>query len=116
MRMDEESDRRSSDRFEVVGDLWGYFTVTDSLRVRDVSKNGVLALSKAPLAIGSIHAVSAPADGRVDDVRLRVTHVRRAPGGHAEHLVGFECVDEDRAFWNRIVGELASDKGHGHDA
>ena len=116
MRMDEESDRRSTDRFEVVGDLWGYFTVTDSLRVRDVSKDGVLALSKAPLSVGSVHSVSAPADGRVDDIRLRVTHVRRAPGRNAEHLVGFECVDEDRAFWDRIVGELASDTNDGHDA
>lgn len=102
------ADRRANVRFEVVGSLWGYLTVDDHLEIRDVSDDGVLALSRVPLPVGSIHTVTALASGRCEDVRVRVAHVREIDEPDAEYLVGLECVDDDRRFWDQVVRELVS--------
>lgn len=106
-RMDhgKESDRRSHQRFEVVGQLWGYFNTSDSLEVRDVNAGGALTVVESPPAEGSVHKVQVDASGHAGDLRMRVKHVRldADPG---RHLVGLECVDDNRAFWDKVVASL----------
>ena len=98
-----ESDRRSHQRFEVVGQLWGYFSTSDSIDIQDVNKGGALTVVESPPAEGSVHKVRVDAAGQGGDLRMRVKHVR-APD--QRKLVGFECVDENKVLWDQVVTEL----------
>ena len=99
-----ESDRRSHQRFEVVGQLWGYFSTSDPMDVQDINKGGALTVVESPPAGGSVHKVHVDAGGHGGDLRMRVKHVRLDTD--QKHLVGFECVDENRALWDQVIAEL----------
>ena len=105
-----ESDRRSDQRFEVVGQLWGYFSTSDSLEVRDVNAGGALTVVESPPAEGSVHKVQVDASGHGGDLRMRVKHVR-LDADPSQNLVGLECVDDNLAFWDEVVASLTGGTG-----
>ena len=112
-RMTEEQvrDRRSHERFEVVGQLWGYFTTNDLLRTRDISEGGVLAIAASQLSEGSMHTTSVKSPRWVGNLRMRVRRSRleSSLSGRSQYLVGLQCVHQDRGSLAQAVKLLTSD-------
>ena len=92
-----ESDRRSHQRFEVVGQLWGYFSTSDSMEIRDLSDGGALTIVESPPAEGSVHRLQVDAAGHVGELRMRVKHVKLDADQH-RHVVGAQASPSSRQF------------------
>jgi hypothetical protein len=87
-------DRRSSRRFEIVGELWTAVEWPASWSLRNIGRGGALVESCHPLPLESLHAVSlSPAPGVA--IRARVRHLTRAAGRDESrpYLIGFEFLD-----------------------
>src|ERR1700741_621569 len=69
-------DRRTRVRFEVFGAFWGTFDAGESVRVRDLTRQGALIEAQQPLAIESIQSVCLTLDGQPAIADARVRHVR----------------------------------------
>ena len=75
--MSPPGDRRSHERFDVVGSLWGLLEVSESASIRNVSSTGALIDSPLPVALESTQTVRLIVDGEPVTVGGRVRHVRR---------------------------------------
>ncbi len=103
-------DRRTSARFEVVGDLSGLLELTQPLPVIDVSTGGALIESDRPLEIESVHSVVIANGVEAGHAQLCVKHVRPAPGT-ARYLVGVEFLSLSPALSDEIVRWVAAAGG-----
>jgi hypothetical protein len=72
-------DRRAHPRFEVNGRLTAVLELTEFLRVANLSANGALIESLAPLPVGSEHGAALLVNGRRIRVRIRVCRVIEVP-------------------------------------
>jgi hypothetical protein len=94
------ADRRLQTRFEFIGEQWGSLQAMESLRLHNVSREGVLVESATPLPIGSIHAIQV--EHRSGTAQCYAAVRRLSPGDEAvngqTYLIGLEFVDlDDRA-------------------
>ena len=99
-------DRRSKNRFEIVGDLWGTMETTATLVVRNLGPRGALLESPFALEPDSMHWVQAIVDGEAQPLRFRVRHAvdTASPG---PYLIGVEFVvvnERTQAFIDRHCG------------
>jgi hypothetical protein len=92
------ADRRSASRVEIIGKPWGTLETLEPLRVRNLSREGMLLESATPLAVGSVHVFQV-VDGTVTArIRAAVRHVspvRQAGGGGQWYLTGLEFLSLD---------------------
>lgn len=95
--MSPAGDRRSHERFDVVGSLWGLLEVSQSARIRNVSSTGALIDSPIPVALESTQTMKVIVDGEPVTVGGRVRHVRRVEVDAADfsndggrYLIGLE--------------------------
>jgi hypothetical protein len=88
------ADRRSASRFEIVGKPWGSVETLEPLRVRNLSREGMLVESGTPLAVGSVHEFRLINGIVTARIRAAVRHVSPAPqaGSERGYLVGFETL------------------------
>ena len=99
-------DRRARVRFEVFGAFWGTFDAGDSVRVRDLTRQGALLEAPQPLAVESIQSVCLTFDGQPAIADARVRHVSASRESEARYLVGVEFLAASTAFLeaiNRLV-------------
>jgi hypothetical protein len=86
------ADRRSAQRFDVVGALWGQLELTDAARVCNVSTTGALLDAPRPAAHDASQEVRLVVDGLEVAVSSHVRHVRQidAQSGAARYRIGVE--------------------------
>ena len=84
-------DRRQDTR-PAVGGLPGDITVTETLRVRDLSPSGAMVETTVPLELKSLHDVRLDLGSRIVIVKGRVTHSSRASGDRV-FVSGLEFVE-----------------------
>ena len=90
-------DRRSRVRYDVVGTLWGVLELSETAKIRNVSRTGALIETPVPAALASTHSLKLIVDGDAVDVDALVRHVRpiEANGSTGEtprYLIGVEFV------------------------
>jgi hypothetical protein len=107
------ADRRSTTRFEIVGELWGSVQALEPLRVCNIAPEGALIESIAPLPVGSVQPLRVIQGAQTTEIRAAVRHLSPVvlPGGGRRYLVGLEFlnVDAQAAMW---IGHLM-DGQHG---
>ena len=101
------ADRRAVTRFEIVGELWGSLQALESLRICDLTPEGALVESVAPLPVGSIQAIRLIQGTCTTEVRAAVRHLSPVyPLGEGRrYRVGLEFIslNEQAAAW---IGSL----------
>ncbi len=100
-------DRRQAVRYEIIGELWGTVTTTQSLPLVNLSGGGVLIETTRPLPVGSLQRSRLAFEfGGSDVVEAVVKHVK--PGTAGRYLVGMEFVDLSDAARDRINAFIAA--------
>ncbi|MEQ1726826.1 MAG: PilZ domain-containing protein [Vicinamibacterales bacterium] len=84
------TDRRASERFDVVGPLWGQLELPEPATVVNVSSAGLLIETALRPVLDSVHAVRILVDGDAVSVDAVVRHSRPGLGGR--HRIGLEFV------------------------
>lgn len=101
------ADRRTTTRFEIVGELWGSVQALEPLRVFNLAPEGALVESVAPLPVGSIQPIRLVQGTQTTEVRAAVRHLSPVyvQGGGRRYRVGLEFlnVNEQAAAW---IGSL----------
>jgi c-di-GMP-binding flagellar brake protein YcgR len=95
-------DRRSQERAEIVGQLWGSLGVVH--HIRDICREGALleaAHSLAPLSVQRMRLALDELEGSAE-VRVRRVAPVAAPGERERYLVGLEFVELPAAMRERI--------------
>jgi hypothetical protein len=89
------TDRRSAPRFEIVGKPWGSVETIEPLRVRNLTREGMLVESATPLAVGSVHEFQLINGTVTARIRAAVRHVSsaRQAGSGRGYLVGLEILN-----------------------
>ena len=94
-------DRRGRVRYEVVGPLWGLLELSETARIRNVSRSGALIETPFPAALASTHSLKLVVDGEPVDVSACVRHVRpvefdagdsAGPREGPRYLIGVEFI------------------------
>jgi hypothetical protein len=91
------ADRRLASRFEIVGKPWGTLETLEPLRVRNLSREGMLLESATPLAVGSVHVfqvVNGTVTARIQAAVRHVSSARQAGSGQW-YLTGLEFLTLD---------------------
>lgn len=105
------ADRRSAERFNVVGALWGQLELTDSARVCNVSTSGALIDSPRPAALDASQEVRLVVDGHEVAVAAHVRHVNPLDAaGASRYLIGVEF-DSPPLSVVQSIEELMADAG-----
>lgn len=86
------SDRRGQPRFEIVGRLRGSVASLDTIPLLNLSAGGALIEAPWPLATESVHSIKLKSGAAIQDVMVRVRHVRPTwkAGEGQRYLVGLE--------------------------
>ncbi len=96
-------DRRQEPRFEIAGGPPAFVQGIEPLRVHNLSREGVLIESMAPVPVGSVLAVQLI--NRASSFQLQATVRRQTPSrlanGEPRYLVGLEFInlDEPAKAW-----------------
>jgi hypothetical protein len=108
-------DRRAKPRFEIVGDLWGSVDTSTSLRLANVGKGGALLVSPYPLAVDSVHWVTAVTGDRTNSVQMRVRHSvpTRSNGGVVRYQIGVEFLQLSPDLEEILVRHVSLGHGSG---
>lgn len=104
------ADRRARLRYEVVGVLRGTLEMTEPIRVQNISAEGALIETSAPIAVGTVQSVQMTLDGQSTRITARVRHV--TPIGQPPRMtyaVGVEFVSPPDAL-NVSLANLLADK------
>jgi hypothetical protein len=107
------ADRRTRMRYEVVGVLRGTLEITAPARVVNISGDGALIQTPAPVIVGSTQSIQMMLDGRSARITSRVRHVTsigQPPKG--EFAVGLEFVCPPEALTvslANLIGEAQVD-------
>jgi hypothetical protein len=91
------ADRRLASRFEIVGKPWAFVETREPLRVRNVSREGMLVESETPLAVGSVHEFQMITGATTARIRAAVRHLSPPgpTGAGQRYLVGLEFLSLD---------------------
>jgi hypothetical protein len=89
------ADRRSASRFAIVGKPWGSVETLEPMRVRNLTREGMLVESATPLAVGSVHEFQLINGTVTARIRAAVRHVSsaRQAGSGRGYLVGLEILN-----------------------
>ena len=89
------ADRRLASRYEIVGQPWGTLETFEPLRVHNLSREGMLVESAAPLAVGSVHEFQLINGTVTARIRAAVRHVSSAgqEGSGSGYLIGLEILN-----------------------
>lgn len=90
MKTTPSSDRRASERFDVVGSLWGQLELPEVATVVNVSSAGLLVEAGSCPVLNSVHAVRMLVDGDAVSVDAVVRHCHLAAEGR--YRIGLEFV------------------------
>ncbi len=82
------TDRRASERFDVLGSLWGQLELPEVATVVNVSSAGLLVEAPVCPVLNSVHAVRMLVDGDAVSVDAVVRHCR--PGENGRYRIGLE--------------------------
>lgn len=85
-----KTDRRTTERFDVLGSLWGLLEIPEAAPVVNSSENGMLIESTACPVLDSVQVARIEIDGVPTPVQSAVRHVR--PIERGRYLVGLEFV------------------------
>ena len=104
------ADRRAATRFEIVGELWGSVQTLEPLRVYNLTPEGALVESVAPLPVGSIQPLRLVQGTRTTDMRAIVRHLSpvHLPDGGRRYRAGLEFINVDERAAESI-GALMDD-------
>ena len=84
------TDRRTNERFDVLGSLWGVLEIPGTAAMVNSSDAGMLVESAACPVLGSTQLARVDVDGVTTIVQSSVRHVR--PIARGRYLVGLEYV------------------------
>ena len=89
------ADRRNATRFEIVGELWGSVQALEPLRVCNLTPEGALVESVAPLPVGSVQPIRLVQGAQATDLRAAVRHLSpvHLAGGGRRYRVGLEFLN-----------------------
>jgi len=82
------TDRRTFERFDVLGSLWGQLELPEVATVLDVSSAGLLLEAALCPVLNSVHAVRMLVDGDAVSVNAVVRHCR--PAAEGRYRIGLE--------------------------
>jgi hypothetical protein len=102
------ADRRTSIRYEVVGVLRGTLEISEPARVTNISGDGALIETAAPLKVGSLQSIKVTLFGRCSRVTARIRHV--TPMGHpreSEFAVGIQFLSPPEALTASVATLIA---------
>lgn len=103
-----KTDRRMTERFDVLGSLWGVLEIPETAAVVNSSETGMLVESTACPVLDAVQVARVDIDGVVTAVQSAVRHVR--PVEHGKYLVGLEFVKPPSlAAWPAADGARLSD-------
>lgn len=85
-----KTDRRTDERFDVLGTLWGVLEIPESAAVVNSSDTGMLVESTACPVLDAVQLARVDVDGVQTTVQSAVRHVR--PIDRGKYLVGLEFV------------------------
>lgn len=85
-----KTDRRTTERFDVLGSLWGVLEIPETAAVINSSDTGMLVESTACPVLDSVQVARLDVDGAPTTVQSAVRHVR--PIERGKYLVGLEFV------------------------
>ena len=102
------AERRLASRFEVVGKPWASVETLETLRVRNLAREGMLVESATPLAVGSVHEFQLINGTVTARIRAAVRHLSsaREAGSGQWYLVGLEFLGLDAQTAARIESIL----------
>ena len=75
-RADAPSDKRDSERLEILGDLTGEIMIFEPMAVREISRRGAQVETAFPLQLDSLHDVRLTLGARSIVLKGRVAHCR----------------------------------------
>lgn len=101
------TDRRTYERYDVVGALWGVLELPEIARVVNVSTTGVLIEASLNPVLESIHAVRMSLAGDLVQIDAVVRHCR--PSAPGKHLIGLEFCEIPTSLLASIE-QLGADK------
>jgi len=107
------SDRRSRERYEVLGVLRGTLELSEHVRVQNISSAGALIETATPVTVGGTPSIQIALVGQPTRTTSRVRHV--TPVGQPPHTlyhVGVEFVSapaELKALVACLIGEGQTD-------
>lgn len=102
------SDRRSHERFDIVGALWGLLELTEPAQIRNVSTTGALIDAPLPAVLESTQSMRVLVDGEPVTIDVRVRHVRRVDDINAgeaaapRYLIGVEFLSPPESVLQSI--------------
>lgn len=101
------TDRRTYERYDVLGALWGVLEMPEVARVLNVSTTGLLIETALNPVLHSVHAVRLTLDGEPVQIDAVVRHSRPGPGG--TQLIGLEFREVPTSLLASIE-QLGADK------
>jgi hypothetical protein len=84
-------DRRSHERYDVIGSLWGLLELPASATIVNVSRGGLLIESAVCVAPNAVHPIDMLVDGEPARVNAVVRHCHGCNSGG--YRIGLEFVD-----------------------
>jgi PilZ domain-containing protein len=74
--MGSESDKRDTERVQILGDLQGEIMVLEPLQIREISRGGASVETRFPLALNSLHEIRLTLGDSSIVLKGRVAHSR----------------------------------------
>lgn len=85
------TDRRTHERYDVLGALWGVLEMPETAHILNVSSTGLLIEAALNPVLNSVHAVRMMVEGDAIRVDTVVRHCR--PGSNGRNLIGLEFLE-----------------------
>lgn len=101
------TDRRTYERYDVLGALWGVLEMPEVAHVLNVSTTGLLIETTLNPVLHSVHAVRMTLDGEPVQIEAVVRHCRPGPSG--TQLIGLEFCEVPTSLLGSIA-QLGTDK------
>ena len=107
------ADRRSSRRYDIVGELGGALDAAVRLPVRNIGVGGALLESLVPLVPASVHTVALSWNGVDVASTARVCHVLSAvsSNGERQYLIGVEFLSPAPLLTEQLARSVTAPEG-----
>ena len=84
------TDRRSNERFDVLGSLWGVLELPETASIVNASGSGLLIETSVCPVLESVHSTDIQIGGAAISVESVVRHLH--PGDGGKYLIGLEFI------------------------